>query len=404
MANFNVELNSRPVRNSNEYTLLLRVTVNRKHARIKLNYAIQKKHYNPSPKEYKYVRSSHPKHVVINSHIDDKIQEAKNAITYLEKKNLTVSANSIKAKILSPKAMSFLEYANQRADNLKENNHFGNYKKYKTLIFKLTEYKKNEDILFSEINTSFLASFESHLVTLGNGVNTINGNFRTIRAIYYNAIEKGIVDQSKNPFFTFKLKLSNSSKDRLDELEIQKIEELTLDEKMLISKVRDVFLFSFYNAGIRISDILMMKWENIKDGRLVYKMYKTNKVLSMKLMDKPKAILDRYKDKSESFIFPFFSDRYDYSVPLFLHNQIGAKTALINKYLKEVAKKAEIKKNITTHTARHSFADLVRQKTDNLYDISKTLGHSSLRVTEAYLASSDEQVVDNTLGKMFNKP
>lgn len=401
MANFNVELNSKPVRNTKEYTLLLRITVERKHSRIKLNYAIAKKHFNSSPKEYKYVRSSHTKHKVINSHIDEKIQEAKNVITYLEKKNLAVTANSIKEKMIGPKSMSFLEYANQRADNLKDNNHFGNYKKYKTLILKLTNYRKGEDIQFDEITPSFLAAFEAYLVTLGNGVNTINGNFRTIRAIFYNAIEKGNIDQSKNPFFTFKLKLSNSSKDRLDELEIQKIEELILDENMLISKVKDVFLFSFYNAGIRISDILMMTWDNIRDGRLVYKMYKTNRVLSMKLKDKPLAILEKYKGKSESYIFPFFSDRYDYSDPLFLHNQIGSKTALINKYLKQIATKAEISKTITTHTARHSFADLVRHKTDNLYDISKTLGHSSLRVTEAYLASTDNQVIDDTLDKMF---
>ena len=151
MANFNVELNSKPVRNTNEYTLLLRITVDRKHARIKLNYAIAKKHFNSSPKEYKYIRSSHSKHAVINSHIDDKIQEAKNVITYLEKKNLTVTANSIKEKMLSPKSMSFLEYANQRADSLKDNNHFGNYKKYKTLILKLTNYRKGGDIQFDEI-------------------------------------------------------------------------------------------------------------------------------------------------------------------------------------------------------------------------------------------------------------
>jgi integrase/recombinase XerD len=371
MANFNVELNSKPVRNTNEYTLLLRITVDRKHARIKLNYAIAKKHFNSSPKEYKYVRSSHTKHAVINSHIDEKIQEAKNVITYLEKKNLTVTANTIKERMLSPKSMSFLEYANQRADSLKDNNHFGNYKKYKTLILKLTNYRKGEDIQFDEITPSFLAAFEASLVTLGNGVNTINGNFRTIRAIFYNAIEKGYVDQSKNPFFTFKLKLSNSSKDRLDELEIQKIEELTLDDNMLISKVRDVFLFSFYNAGIRISDVLMMTWDNIRDGRLVYKMYKTNRVLSMKLKDKPLAILEKYKSKGEVYIFPFFSDRYDYSDPLFLHNQIGAKTALVNKYLKQIAIKAEINKTITTHTARHSFADIVRQKTDNLLTFQK---------------------------------
>ena len=170
MANFNVELNSKPVKNTNEYTLLLRITVNRKDARIKLNYAIAKKHFNSSPREYKYIRSSHSKHAVINDHIDNKIQEAKDVITYLEKKKLTITANSIKDKMLSPKLASFLEYATERANILKENNHFGNYKKYNTLIQKLTDYRKGEDILFNEITPVFLAAFEAHLVTLGNGV------------------------------------------------------------------------------------------------------------------------------------------------------------------------------------------------------------------------------------------
>ena len=37
MASFNVELNSKPVKNTNEYTLLLKITVDRKPTRIKLN-------------------------------------------------------------------------------------------------------------------------------------------------------------------------------------------------------------------------------------------------------------------------------------------------------------------------------------------------------------------------------
>ena len=53
MASFNIELNSKPVRNTNEYTMLLRITVDRKPARIKMNYAIPKKDFNPNPKEYK---------------------------------------------------------------------------------------------------------------------------------------------------------------------------------------------------------------------------------------------------------------------------------------------------------------------------------------------------------------
>jgi integrase len=177
---------------------------------------------------------------------------------------------------------------------------------------------------------------------------------------------------------------------------------LDLEVGSLLWHVKNAFLFSFYNAGIRISDILLMKWDNIQDGRLIYKMFKTTKPHSLNLLDKPLSILEFYKGKSETYIFPFLSDRYDYSDSMFLHNQIVAKTALINKYLKQIAKKAKISKKITTHTARHSFADIARQKTDNIYNLSKTLGHSSLKVTEAYLASFDEKAVDETLDSMFN--
>jgi hypothetical protein len=51
MESFNVELNSKPVKNTNEHTLLLRIAVNRKPARIKLNYAIQEMHFNSILKE-----------------------------------------------------------------------------------------------------------------------------------------------------------------------------------------------------------------------------------------------------------------------------------------------------------------------------------------------------------------
>jgi integrase len=402
MASFNIELNSKPVRNTNEYTLLLRITVDRKPARIKMNYAIPKKDFNPNPKKYKYVRASHPKHKVINDHIDAKIQQAKDAITELEKDHATVTANSIKSKMLTPTAKSFIEYADQVAKTLWANNHFGNYNKYITLINKLKDYNMNEKLYFDQITPSFLASFEASLLKRGNVVNTVNCNIRTLRAIYYKGIENGYIDPGKNPFFTFKLKQSRPNKDRLNQEEITTIEGLVYPNDSLLWNVHNVFLFSFYCAGIRISDILQLKWSNVQDGRLVYTMYKTNKAHSVKLKEKPLAILEKYKDNGKSFIFPFFSDRFDYSDLLYLHNQIGAKTALINKYLKKIAERAEIKKKITTHTARHSFADLARQKTDNIYNLSKTLGHSSIKVTEAYLASFDQKAVDDTMDSMFD--
>ena len=53
------------------------------------------------------------------------------------------------------------------------------------------------------------------------------------------------------------------------------------------------------------------------------------------------------------------------------------------------------------HTARHSFANIARQKNANVYDISKALGHSNLKITETYLAKFDTTSQDATMKKVF---
>jgi hypothetical protein len=79
MPSYNIELNNKPVLDSKEHTLLLRITLDRKHARIKLDYAVTKNQFNPKPQQNKYIRQNHPKHVKINKYLDEKIQSAKDA-------------------------------------------------------------------------------------------------------------------------------------------------------------------------------------------------------------------------------------------------------------------------------------------------------------------------------------
>ncbi|MFO8066420.1 MAG: site-specific integrase, partial [Bacteroidales bacterium] len=268
-----------------------------------------------------------------------------------------------------------------------------------------SDFRNNQELTFEEIDISFLEEFQKYLRKLGNNQTTISKYLKALRSTYYKAIDSGKYSSQANPFTSFKIKVGQPNKDRLTLEEIIKIENLELSRGTLISHVRNAFLFSFYNAGIRISDLLMLTWGNIQNGRLVYSMYKTKRDHAMLLKEKPLAILDQYRtedSKKEDYIFPFFKNNIDYSDPVFLHNQIGAKTALINKYLKLIATKAEIDKNITTHTARHSFADIARKKQKNLYNLSKALGHSSLKVTEAYMASFDDDAVDDTLNKVFD--
>jgi integrase len=401
MISINVELNSKPIFGTSEHIILLRITVNRKHARLALMYSTSEKHFNPKGKLGKHIRSSHPQHAKINNYIVNKIILAKDIVSELEDKGELITAQSVRAKMVEKKTHDFIKYVDNYVLELEKNGNIGTYKKYKAVVNSIKDFAKTESLLFEEIDSTYLKRYQAHLKEEEKEQTTIHGYLSKIRSLFNKAINDGYLKKGDNPFDTFKLKLGRPSKDRLSIDEIIKIEELSLPAESLICTVRDAFLFSFYNAGIRISDILQLTWENIHGDRLVYSMYKTNKSHSLKLKEKPLAILSKYKARGESYIFPFLSDRYNYKDPLFLHNQIGSKTALINRYLKDIAIKLEIQKNITTHTARHSFADIARQKTDNIYNLSKTLGHSSLKVTEAYLSSFDEKAVDDTLDSMF---
>ena len=55
-----------------------------------------------------------------------------------------------------------------------------------------------------------------------------------------------------------------------------------------------------------------------------------------------------------------------------------------------------------SHAARHSFANIARQKNANVYDISNALGHSDIKVTEAYLSQFDYQSQDKTMAMVFD--
>ena len=377
MASYKIELNSKPIQGTKEHKLMLRITADKKHARVMLDYAVKPNQFILRPtQEYKHIRQSNTKYQKIHDHIDEKIQDAKDAQDALNREGKLITAKSIQKRMMKPKSSS---------------------------LKKIKDFRTGEDLKFLEVDTDFLGEFQSYLRSLGNNHTTIHGNLRAIKALIYKAIDKGLMEQSQNPFLNYKLKIGTPTRVRLNEKEIQQIEKLDLSDGALIWHVNNAFLFSYYTAGMRASDILMLKWENIQNGRLIYQMHKTGKIHSVKLIDKANHILSFYGPKNpDDYVFPFFSSEIDYSNASFLHNQISAKTALLNKYLKFIAEKAGIDKKISTHTARHSFADIARKKTDNIYNLSKTLGHSDLKITEAYLASFDEDAVDSTLDDVFN--
>lgn len=328
---------------------------------------------------------------------------------YVTLKAIKEGYNS-RGEVKEVKGFDFIKYAIQLRDSLQKLGQYRTYKRYKTIIDKLIRYRgEGVGLMFIEITTDFLKQYEAHLKGLNNKPNTIHNNLKTIRAIYYQGIKDKKIDQVNNPFFSYKLKVEATKKVKLTLDELTKIKNFELQKDSFLNHARNSFIFSYYNAGIRIGDLMLLKWDNISnEGRLVYTMKKQGSQASIKLREESLKILEQYKPKKSNknaYIFPFISNELDLdtnNISEIIGKEIENNTSKINQALKKITDLLGIDKKVTTHIARHTFADIARTKDVSIYDISKALKHSSIKQTEIYLAGLDEDSLDHAMDKVHS--
>lgn len=133
-------------------------------------------------------------------------------------------------------------------------------------------------------------------------------------------------------------------------------------------KVKSAYLFSCF-CGLRISDILRLKWKDIfvDNGqyRLSVAMQKTKEPIYLPLSNEALRWMPERGDKT--------ADEHVFELP-----------TTVNQLIKPWAKAAGISKRFTFHTARHTFATMLLTLGADLYTVSKLLGHTSVKMTQVY--------------------
>ena len=170
--------------------------------------------------------------------------------------------------------------------------------------------------------------------------------------------------------------------------------------------MRDAFVFAFYGGGMRFSDVCRLKATEILDGRANYRMMKTGTPMSVPLPPPALRIAEKYAVGAAArggFLFPFLKQGEDED-GVHLRRRIGSRNVQANTALKRMAKKAGVEpEGLSTHVARHSFADYARRQSGDLYAISKSLGHGNLQTTETYLRSFDRDAVDSLAEQIWQR-
>lgn len=316
----------------------------------------------------------------------------------------------------------FIHYIQEIASRKHQQKQIRTAEKYEVLKRKLQAYQNNKPLPLDSLNTAFLNDFQLFLFKEGSHQNYIHVNLKALRTIIQKEAikEDRIISPEKNPFLYFTMpKVLPTKKEKLDTADIERMEALDYPASDILFHIKNAFLFSLYNAGIRIGDLLQLKWNNIKGERIEYHMGKTGSIRSMKLLPQAQRILKLYqsnKQNDSDYIFPFLDNASAYAKLIspedfrkaspdmlgLLYKKLESRISVFNSGLKIIALNARIKKKLTSHVARHSFADLARKKGISIYEIKELLGHSSISVTQGYLKSLDNESMDKAMESVFN--
>lgn len=386
------------------FPLALRITKERKTSFIHLGYNLNEKDWDSVAQR---VKRSHPNATRLNNFISIKIADASNKSLEAEASNDRATANSIRKSIKPKSDAMFFAQGNIYLEYLQG---IGSYTAHETEKSRLRIFKEflgDRDIAFPDITTSLLEKFYLHLKSERKLAERTAMNYLIlIRTIYNRAINDGIADRKCYPFGEGKtpIKIPESTKVGGHKTDVEKLETIVL-ESSSHDHARNLWLFSFYFAGMRISDVLRLRWSDFYGDRLHYTMGKNGKTGSLKIPEKAHAILRKYechKTHPDDLVFPDLKVLPTLNDPFEVKRRISFIVTNLDKIMRtQVRKIAKIDTKMSMHISRHTFATLAGDKIP-IQMLQKLYRHSDIKTTIGYQANFINKDTDDALDAVLN--
>lgn len=257
--------------------------------------------------------------------------------------------------------------------------------RYETTL-RLTEeflqknYKK-EDCYLDEVTNQFIEDFEFFLKTVRRCChNTTTKYLLNFKKIIRIALAKGWM--KKDPFAQVHFHFEPVEREFLEKQELKAMlnKEITITR---LAQVRDIFCFCCL-TGLAFTDVQQLRPEHLVadiHGKIWIRKarQKTKNMCNIPLLDEAQKIIDRYRDhpycQTHGVLLPVCSNQK------------------MNSYLKELADICGIRKNLSTHTARHTFATLTLASGATIDNVAKMLGHANVNMTRRYAKVLDSSIM-----------
>jgi site-specific recombinase XerD len=376
--------------NNGKLTIFMRITINRERAEISTYQSVESHLWNQGKAIVKGVSSS-------SRQINDYLEHLKLKV-FQYKKEIENSDQEVSARTLSDLLQGkstqrkglvelFLEHNKSCRELVGRDIAPATITRDETTLmhvknFIQTKYRQ-EDVSLQSMNHEFITNFEHYLKTVRKcGHNTTVKYIRNLRKIVRIALSNDWL--KLDPFRNISYHLKEVNRDYLTDSELKLLinKEFSIDR---LRRIKDIFLFCCF-TGLAFSDVKSLNRENITQGInnqkwLRTKRKKTGNPSEIPLLQVPTNILKKYEND-----------------PICLLEQkllpVGSNQKM-NSYLKEIADLCGIKKHLSTHTARHTFATTVTLTHGvSMEAVSKMLGHSNISTTKQYARIVDTLIID----------
>lgn len=257
--------------------------------------------------------------------------------------------------------------------------------RYETTL-RLTEeflqksYQK-EDCYLDEVTNQFIEDFEFFLKTVRRCChNTTSKYLMNFKKIVRIALAKGWM--KKDPFAHIRFHLDPVEREFLEKQELKAMLNKAISIPRL-AQVRDIFCFCCL-TGLAFTDVQQLKAEHLVadiHGKIWIRKarQKTKNMCNIPLLDEAQKIIDRYREhpycQTHGVLLPVCSNQK------------------MNSYLKELADICGIRKNLSTHCARHTFATLTLASGATIDNVAKMLGHANVNMTRRYAKVLDSSIM-----------
>ncbi len=330
--------------------------------------------------------------IALQREIDNGLSLLRRIIRQLELSEKDFGVDCIIERFRSFHELAYvLDTLDKEIDSLVAKGKLGTAKNHRCCQNSFAEYLQGKDIPFSELTGTMVSGYEEWLQHKGVKRNTTSSYIRSLQSLYNKVAKHGLIHPYGNPFSEVYTGVDKTSKRAVDEKVVADLKALDLSGTPSLAQAKDFFLFSYCTRGMPFVDMAYLRWENIVNGVIRYSRKKTGRPLAVHIEPCVQDIIDRYRDVScHGYVFPIIRS----ANPQEAYRNYQSELSYYNKRLKKLSVLLGNGVSLTSYTARHSWATTAHRHNTPLSVISEGMGHSSEKITQIYLDSIREDVID----------